>query len=112
MCIRDRYLSVEGVWEWTARREAFRAKYAERWNATGTSGAKADTIDVILCPAGPGAAPPLDCARYWNYTSLWNLLDWPALVFPVTTVDQDKDREDEGYMPKNEADQYNHNLCE
>jgi amidase len=43
-----------------------------------------DTIDVILCPAGPGVAPPLDCAKYWGYTSLWNLLDWPALVFPVS----------------------------
>jgi len=24
-----------------------------------------ETIDAILCPAAPGAAPPLDCARYW-----------------------------------------------
>jgi len=43
---------------------------------------------------------------------LWNLLDWPTLVFPVTNVDQHKDTEDEGYVPKNEADQYNYDLCE
>jgi len=58
-------------------------------------------IDAILCPVAPGVAPPLDCARYWaslipismrfaanskqSYTSLWNLVDWPALVFPVSS---------------------------
>jgi amidase len=100
------YLDIEGVWQWTSKREQFRAEYAELWNATakGTKmsngGGKAggmgngdgkateynDMIDVILCPAGPGVAPPLDCAKYWGYTSLWNLLDFPALVFPVSRL--------------------------
>lgn len=41
-------------------------------------------VDVILCPVGPGAAPPVDNAKYWGYTSQWNLLDYPSLVFPVS----------------------------
>ena len=68
-------------------------------------------VDVILCPAGPGAAPPLDCARYWGYTSQWNLLDYSALIFPVTKVDQQKDLKDTSYEPRNDKDAYNHNLC-
>jgi len=24
-----------------------------------------EPIDAILCPVAPGAAPPLNCARYW-----------------------------------------------
>jgi Asp-tRNA(Asn)/Glu-tRNA(Gln) amidotransferase A subunit family amidase len=93
--------SVRGVWDWTIKRDAYRAEYAKLWN----------DVDVILCPAGPGAAPPLDCARYWGYTSQWNLLDYPALVFPVTKVDPEVDVVEEGYQPRNEKDRYNFDLC-
>ena len=67
-------------------------------------------VDVILCPVGPGPAPRLGNSRYWPYTSQWNLLDYPALVFPVTKVDPSKDVKDEGYTPMNEKDKYNHDL--
>jgi len=78
-------LTVEEIWQWTIKREAYRSAYAKKWNetATGANG----TVDVILCPVGPGAAPPLDHAKYWGYTSLFNILDYPALVFPVTKAD-------------------------
>ena len=81
------------------------------WNATAEDGKSENAIDVILCPAGPGAAPPLDCSRYWGYTSQWNLLDYAALVFPVTAVDPLVDLRDGKYVPRNEQDQYNHDLC-
>jgi amidase len=68
-------LTVEEIWHWTMQREIYRSEYAAHWNATGA--------DVLLCPVGPGAAPPLNGARYWGYTSQWNLLDYPAVVFPV-----------------------------
>ena len=85
-----RKLTVEEVWYWTRRREAYKSIYARKWNdtANGTDarGQPQGMVDVILCPVGPGAAPPLNHAKYWNYTSQWNLLDYPALVFPVTKV--------------------------
>ena len=85
------------------------------WNATasrvGADGTLEDAVDVILCPVGPGAAPPLDCSRYWGYTSQWNLLDYPALVFPVSTVDLAVDVWDKEYVAMNEQDHYNHDLC-
>ena len=103
--------SVEETWELTAQRERYRAEYAKLWNETATGGDGGGPVDVILCPAGPGAAPPLNCARYWGYTSLWNLLDYPALVFPAGKVDRGLDKRDEGYVPRNEQDRYNHELC-
>lgn len=107
-------LTVAELWHWTARREAYRSEYAKKWNATATgtstTGVPEGMVDVILCPVGPGAAPPLDCARYWGYTSQWNILDYPALVFPVTKVDPAVDRIDERYKPRNERDEYNHQL--
>ena len=107
-------LSVDDIWHWTQRREAYRMAYAKIWNDTGTSvgdtGELEGMVDVILCPVGPGAAPPLDCARYWGYTSQWNILDYPALVFPVTKVDLGVDRVDSDYNPMNGKDEYNHEL--
>lgn len=107
-------LTVEEIWHWTLKRESYKTKYAEVWNhtATGTSktGEPEGTVDVILCPVGPGAAPPLDCARYWGYTAQWNLLDYPALIFPVTKVNPEVDVVDQDYRPMNEKDEYNYQL--
>lgn len=64
-------------------------------------------MHVILCPPHPGAAPPIGTSRYWGYTSMWNLLDCPAAVFPVTRVDAELDRETE-YTARNEMDAWAH----
>ena len=107
-------LTVEEIWHWTMKREGYKTEYAKVWNdtATGTNetGELEGIVDVILCPVGPGAAPPLDCARYWGYTAQWNLLDYPGLVFPVTKVDPTIDVVDHDYKPMNEKDEYNHQL--
>ena len=109
-------LDVEGIWYWTRRREEYRAAYAKVWNDTATSvdenGQPKGMVDVVLGPVGPGAAPPFGKARYWGYTSQWNLLDYPALVFPVSKVDPGLDRVEEGYEPMNDRDRENYELCE
>ena len=97
-----KHLSIEETWKLTSRRDGYRAEYAKLWNETG--------VDVILCPVGPGAAPPLDHAKYWGYTAQWNLLDYSALVFPVTTVDPGIDKPDIGFLPLSEKDLENHKL--
>lgn len=61
---------------------------------------------MILCPPNFGAATPHEQSRYWGYTSQWNLLDYPSVVFPVTTVDVAKDPKDKSYTPKNEQDRF------
>ena len=65
---------------------------------------------MILCPPSFGAATPHDQSRYWGYTSQWNLLDYPAAVFPVTKVDPAKDPVDESYQPVNEQDRFVHEM--
>ena len=89
------------------------------WNTTttttGGSGTLDDpsrTVDIIICPAGPGPAPPHGCSKYYGYTSQWNLLDYPALVFPVTKVDLTLDVKEEGYVAMNDQDRYIHDLYE
>ena len=110
-----KHLSLEEVWYWTTRREMYRRAYAKAWNETATgegkTGEPEGTVDVILAPVGPGVAPLIDHARYWGYTSQWNLLDYPALVFPVSKVDPKLDVAEEGYKPTNDQDAWNYRQC-
>ncbi|KAK9773857.1 putative Amidase signature domain-containing protein [Seiridium cardinale] len=96
-------LDMAGLFQLCARRDEYRSRYARHWNKTGELDGR--EVDVILCPPSFGAATPHDQSRYWGYTSQWNLLDYPGAVFPVSTVDQEKDKRDDGYVPKNEQDQ-------
>ncbi|KAL8792910.1 MAG: hypothetical protein Q9195_004487 [Heterodermia aff. obscurata] len=41
---------------------------------------------------------------------IWNLLDYPALIFPATKVDAAVDHWPKDYKPMNEQDEYNHDL--
>ena len=64
---------------------------------------------MILCPVGPGVAPLHDTARYWGYTAVWNILDWPACSIPTgMKVSGDEHRMDTKYIPEaNEFEPYN-----
>ncbi|MCO5566197.1 hypothetical protein L7F22_019873 [Adiantum nelumboides] len=53
----------------------FRLKFVEHFN-------KFD-LDVVLAPCFVGPACSHDTAFYWNYTSIWNIMDWPGCVFPT-----------------------------
>lgn len=88
-------------------RDKFRIDYAQLWNERQKQHGR--KIDVILMPAGPSAAPILGTAKWWGYTSIWNLLDYPAAVFPVTTV-QATDAAERDYVPKGTLDSENHAL--
>lgn len=108
--------TVASLWAATCRREQYRFEYAALWNSTATStsanGVPEGMVDVILCPVGPSAAPKIETAKWWGYTSQWNLLDYPAIVFPVDKVDVEKDSEKVEYEPRNEKDKYNWDLWE
>ena len=124
--------SIEELWAWQYKRDLYWSEYAALWNetATGTDtyGNPEAMMDAILCPAGPGAAPLLETARWWGYTSqcrlmlnigTWssdqyvgNLLDYPAAIFPVSVVDPMVDIADESYRPRNAKDEYNWKNCE
>jgi len=64
-------------------RETFRANALMHWNATQMRTSTGRPVDAILCPIAPTLAPPHDTTSWWGYSSHWNLLDLPAVVFPV-----------------------------
>jgi amidase len=94
----------------TAERESYRTAYAQAWSATADADGDGQEVDVILCPPSFGAAPPHGQSKYWGYTANWNILDYPGVVFPVTTVDPQKDPRDVDYQPKNAEDKFCYEL--
>lgn len=118
-------LTLPETWKATIERDAYKEAYSRHWNsvntelpgpmsespvAVGAEGIQEKMVDVILCPVGPGCAPLLDTARYWNYTSQWNLLDYPAIAFPTGLACGAEDVAEKDYKPRNEQDAYNHGL--
>ncbi|KAI1205796.1 amidase [Annulohypoxylon truncatum] len=107
--------TIASLWEAVSAREEYRTKYAQLWNETARSSPEGRPIDVILCPTGFGVAPKLETSRYWGYTSQWNLLDYPAIVFPVADRVDAPEREKpfeypEDYKPIGEEDKYVYDL--
>ncbi|ORY90707.1 amidase [Leucosporidium creatinivorum] len=100
-----RELSIHELWELNTRREAYRKGYQAHWFS--------QAIDVLLCPVAPYPAPPHGEAKWWAYTSQFNLVDYPAIAFPSgLTVDQELDAitpdDAAAYVPLSEDDQLVH----
>jgi amidase len=104
-------LTPQQLYFWLEEREAYRKEYAKVWNDTATGSNGEGMVDVILCPVGPGVAPEHNTAKYWGYTSQWNLLDYPAAVFPVSKVDCGLDSALELVNPLTDIDKEYWKLC-
>ncbi|KAG2044807.1 general amidase [Suillus americanus] len=79
------------LWQVQKLRQNIRKEYIDHWNATASETGTGRPVDAIICPAAPFAATPHGKNKYANYTTVWNTLDYPAAVFPVTTVDSTLD---------------------
>ncbi|KAI0828980.1 general amidase GmdA [Trametes gibbosa] len=74
---------IADVFKISLEREAFRAKVLAHWNAHQARTATGRHVDAVLSPVAATLAPRHDRTRWWGYTSYWNLMDYPAVVFPV-----------------------------
>jgi amidase len=87
-CVKE--LNRSELEYWNEEREEFRSEYLRHWNSStgkwcSDTGSWIDVVDVILCPVAPWIAAKHGTSKYWSYTSIWNLLDYPALAFPIPT---------------------------
>ncbi|KAG8221274.1 amidase signature domain-containing protein [Butyriboletus roseoflavus] len=98
-------LNATQAWELHYKRDSFRRAYLQYW--------REQNIDVLLSPTYPGVACRHDTARYWGYTAMWNLLDWPGAVFPTgLVVDPATDLIDSNFSSLGPEDSYNRQLYE
>ncbi|KAH7928658.1 amidase [Leucogyrophana mollusca] len=92
-----------GMWKLHDQRDSFRRAYSDYWNRQG--------VDVVLCAPYPGTAGRHDTAKYWAYTAIWNLVDYPGVVFPTgLKADPAVDVARDLGSPMSPADEYNRSL--
>jgi amidase len=84
-------LDAEGVSKLRYQRDQFRFKFADSWNK--------QYVDVVIGPAFVGPACAHDTAFYWTYTSLYNLVDYPGVVFPTPIKAEKGEKYNEDYKP-------------
>jgi len=75
------------LWQVQKLRRDTRKEYLDHWEATASETGTGRPVDAIICPAAPYTAYPHGKGMYSTYTTVWNGLDYPAAIFPVTTVD-------------------------
>lgn len=96
--------SIEEMWALNRAREEYRQQYLDHWRT------HPESPDVLLCPVGPFAAPRHDTSKYWGYSAIYNLLDYPACAVPTGLfVDPTNPAHarNESYLPReNEFDRY------
>ncbi|KAJ6621105.1 general amidase [Mycena sp. CBHHK59/15] len=76
------------LWQIQLKKRQLRQEYLKHWEDTISLTATGRPVDAIICPMAAYTAPPHGLNNSAQYTMSWNLLDYPALVIPVSKVDQ------------------------
>ena len=86
-----------------AKRE-YQKEYMEYWNSTATLTGTGRPVDAIIMPVAPFAAARPESYKYYGYTTIFNALDYPSCVIPVTNVDKTIDVIDGNSKPIDKMD--------
>ncbi|EFY93838.1 general amidase [Metarhizium acridum CQMa 102] len=84
---------------------SYEAKYSDYWNQTASDDGQ--IVDAVIMPVAPHAAVIPGKYYHTGYTKVINLLNYSAVVIPVTRADKSIDTIDGSYCPENETDQRN-----
>ena len=91
----DKEKTATEITQMRVDRDNFRIEFVKSWNE--------QDVDVVLCPVFVGPASAHDTSFYWNYTALWNFVDYPGLIVPTDfKVEEVKEKYAEDYKPLNE----------
>lgn len=83
--VQEHQLVATEVLQYVAEINAYRKDFIQDWHRQG--------VDVVLCPAYVGPASMHDEGDNWVYTAVWNLVNYPGVVFPTpVTVSGDKSK--------------------
>jgi len=91
-------LGVHELWKLHKRRTALCKRYLDRWNAC-------ESLDAILSPTTPYAAPKNGEFKSVSYTGVYNILDYSCTSFSTGIYGhRDHDVYPADFEPKNEDD--------
>ncbi|KAK3317078.1 amidase signature domain-containing protein [Apodospora peruviana] len=85
----------------------YRNRYQEYWMSTAEKSGTGRPVEAFISPVTPTAAHLPKQFFHAEYTTSINVLDYPAVVIPVTFVDQNLDKIDPSFVPLSETDRIN-----
>ena len=90
--------SVKELWTLQAQRTGWAAEMLERMRTL----AGGRPFDALVSPVAAEVTTRHDAYHHIFYTGVWNLMDMPAVVFPLpgVHVDQEQDKKDESFKGK------------
>lgn len=90
--------TVKELWQLQAQRTAWATELLQRMREV--AGGK--KFDALVSPVAAEVTTGHDAFHHIFYTGCWNLMDMPAVVFPVPgmKVEKELDRKDEGFKGK------------
>jgi amidase len=103
--IKDTGISAFELFQIQKRRATLRKEYLDYWQSTESSTSTGRPVDAIISPVAPFPPPPHGKNSSAEYTCIWNALDYPACVFPVTEVDPVLDQPKPAHQFLSKADQ-------
>ncbi|KAK7038032.1 amidase domain-containing protein [Favolaschia claudopus] len=84
-------ISAFALWQIQKKKRDLRHEHLKHWEETARVTGTGRPVDLIIGPIAPYTAPPHGLNKNGQYTMVWNLLDCPAMVIPVSKVDQAQD---------------------
>lgn len=103
--IKDTGVSAFELFQIQKRRATLRKEYLDYWESSKSSTSTGRPVDAIISPVAPFPPTPHGKNSSAEYTMVWNALDYPACVFPVTKVDPVLDQPRSAHQFLSEADQ-------
>lgn len=92
---KTKELTVPELFAHNNQQAAFKAAFQQAWDA--------QRMDCIIMPNAPMAGVPHDFPLWWGYTTIWNLLDYPSVIMPISDfkISTERDPKDLSYKPRN-----------
>ena len=90
-------IDLLSYWQLQSAKYAYQQEYLTLWQ-------QRSEIDGWILPVAPHAAVKHDEYKYYGYTTVINVLDWPSVGIPVTFADKEKDIKDAQYKGINDLD--------
>ncbi|OCH96445.1 general amidase [Obba rivulosa] len=103
-------ISAYELWQVQNTRSQLRKEYLDHWQQTAHVTGTGRPVDAIIVPGATWPAPPHGEFKYTNYTMVWNALDYPACIFPVTRVDPELDAQQPRQEFLNEKDKESYEI--
>jgi amidase len=97
LALNSPMLDLVSFWKLQNDKNTYQKEYLAIWQ-------QQSHIDGWILPIAPHAAVKHDDYKYFAYTSVINVLDWPAVTIPVTFADKEKDIKDMQYKSMNDLD--------